>query len=64
MDCDCSYSAASAIQQAKVAHQISTAIAKKTLDAQRQQGLAAVSLLQQAAEVARQMDDNSIDVQL
>jgi len=44
---------ASAIQQNQLKGQVDVAIAKKTLDAQREQGDAAIELLKSAAETAR-----------
>jgi hypothetical protein len=44
-------SLASGMQQAQIGQQIGVAIARKGLDAMKQQGQAAVSLLEQAAEV-------------
>lgn len=46
---------ASALQQGQVAQQASMAVARKSLDAAKLQGQAAVSLLQQAANLQKQM---------
>lgn len=46
--------AISSIQQATVRSQIDYAVAKKSLDAQRATGDAAIALLQSAADVAQQ----------
>ena len=47
---------ASAQQASQVQAQIQTAVAKKQLDAVKQQGQAAVQLLQQAADVSKRLD--------
>lgn len=49
---------ASALAQAQVAQQVNTAVARKSLDAAKLQGQAAVSLLQQAASLQKQMVQN------
>ena len=55
--------AASTIQQAELAGQISTAIARKSLDAAEQQGAAVLSLLEAAAELAdASVTGSTIDV--
>lgn len=59
-----SIEAASAIQQSQVANQISYAVAKKSMDAQKMQGQAAVALLQQVADVGQQLTKGYIDVEL
>jgi hypothetical protein len=59
-----SIEAASAIQQSKIANQISYAVAKKSMDSHKLQGQAAVALLQQVADVGRQLADGYIDVEL
>jgi hypothetical protein len=64
MNCDLCYQAASAIGQAKVQNQVSAAIAKKSLDTQKQQGQAAVDLIRQVGEVISQLNRGQIDVQL
>lgn len=46
--------AASAIQQAQTAQLISTAVAKKSLDAQKQEGAGALALLQAAVDSTAQ----------
>lgn len=46
----------SGMQQAQLAQQVSYAVAGKLKDVQQQQGEAAISLLQQAAEVARPVE--------
>jgi len=47
---------ASAIQANLVQNQIQTAVAKKQLDAVKQQGNAAVQLVQQAADISKRLD--------
>jgi hypothetical protein len=59
-----SIEAASAIQQSKVANQISFAVAKKSLDAQKAQGQAAVALLQQVAKVSQQVAQGFLNVEV
>ncbi|MHC2067334.1 YjfB family protein [Bremerella sp. T1] len=46
-------SQATAIQQAQVQNQADIAVAKKTLDAQKQQGDAAVQLIESAARISK-----------
>lgn len=46
---------ASYMQQAQVMSQVQTSVAAKTLDAAKQQGDAAVSLLEDAAQLQQQM---------
>ena len=43
---------ASALSQVRLASQVSTAVARKALDQQKQQGQAALDLLTAAAEIA------------
>jgi hypothetical protein len=59
-----SIEAASAIQQSKVANQISYAVAKKSMDAQKLQGQAAVALLKQVADVGQQLASGYLDVEI
>lgn len=49
---------ASALSQAQVANQVGMAVARKSLDAAKLQGQAAISLLQQAADMQKQMVQN------
>lgn len=56
--------AATAIQQSKIANQISSAIAKKSMDVQKFQGQAAVALVQQVANVGQQLSQGYLDVEL
>ncbi|MEW4454261.1 MULTISPECIES: YjfB family protein [Bremerella] len=44
---------ASAIQQSQVKNQVDVAVAKKTLDAQKQIGDAAVQLIESAARISK-----------
>jgi hypothetical protein len=53
---------ASAIQQSKYANQVASEIAKKSLDVQKQQGQAAVALIQQAANIGQQLAAGHLDV--
>ena len=55
---------ASSISQAQTGQQVSVAVLKKTLDAQKQEGAAALELLQSAADAAAQQNQpsGSIDV--
>jgi len=48
--------AASAIQSAQVQNSIQTAVAKKQLDVVKQQGNAAVQLIQKSADISKQLD--------
>lgn len=47
---------AAAIQANQTHTQIQTAVAKKQLDAAKQQGNAAVQLIQQAADISKNLD--------
>jgi len=44
---------ATAIQQSQVKNEVGVAVAKKTLDAQKQQGDAAVQLIESAARISK-----------
>lgn len=48
-----SVASASAMQQARVAEQVSVAVARKSLDAAEQQGAAALALLDAAAQISQ-----------
>lgn len=48
--------AASAIQAQQTHAQVQTAVAAKQLDAAKQQGDAAIQLIQQAADISKQLD--------
>ena len=56
--------AASAIQQTQVQNQVATAVAEKSLQTQKQQGEAAVALLEQVEQLTAQLAQGKIDVQL
>ncbi|MCA9158795.1 MAG: hypothetical protein KDA51_02985 [Planctomycetales bacterium] len=64
MDANLTVAAASAIKNSQIQNQTSMVVAQKTLQAQKQQGEAAVSLIQQAAELSTQLSQGRIDVQL
>ena len=56
--------AASAVKQSQVQNQIATSVAVKSQDVQRQQGEAAVAMIQQVESVTDQLAQGRIDVQL
>lgn len=56
--------AASAIQQTQVQNKVAAAVAEKSLQTQRQQGEAAVALIQQVEQLTQQLAQGTIDVQL
>ena len=64
MDANLTVAAASAIKNSQIQNQTSMVVAQKTLQAQKQQGEAAVSLIQQAAKLSTQLSQGRIDVQL
>ncbi|MEO8268095.1 MAG: hypothetical protein ABI557_00150 [Aureliella sp.] len=64
MDANFTVAAASAIKNSQIQNQTSMAVAQRALQAQKQQGEAAVSLIQQAAKLASQFSQGRIDVQL
>jgi len=64
MSCDACVQMASAIQQSKVQNQVSVAIAKKSMDVQKQQGQAAVELIQQVSDLVAQLNRGQIDQQI
>ncbi len=64
MEANLTTAAASAIQSSQIQSQISTSIAAKTLKVQQAQGEAAVDLVQQAEQLAMQLADGKIDVEL
>ena len=64
MEANLTASAASAIQQAQVKNESALAVAQKTLQAQRQQGEAAVDLVKQVEQMTAQLSQGKIDVQL
>ncbi len=55
---------ASAIQQSKIQTQIDYAVLGKSQQVERQQGQAAVALIEQAAQLQQQLDQGSLDVTL
>ncbi len=59
---DLSINAASNIQTQVLASKIDYAVAKKTLDAQRDQGQAAISLLQSAVQMQSKVSTGGVDV--
>lgn len=56
--------AASAVKQSQLQNQIDFAVAGKTLQAQKQQGDAAVQLIEQAAQVQEQLANGQLDVEI
>ncbi len=64
MEVGADYASASAIQRQQVANRIGFAIVRKSLDTQRQQGQAAVELIDQAAQLQDQLASGRIDVRL
>lgn len=56
--------AASAIQQTQVQNKVAAAVAEKSLQTQKQQGEAAVALIQQVEQLTQQLAQGTIDVQL
>lgn len=64
MEANLSASAASAIQQSQIKNESALAVARKTLQAQRQQGEAAVDLVKQVEQLSAQLASGKIDVQL
>jgi hypothetical protein len=64
MEANLTHATASAIQQSKVQSEIASTIAGKALQAQKQQGEAAVSLIKQAEQLSTQLAQGRIDVSL
>ncbi len=64
MEANLTTNAASAIQQAQVKNESAMAVARKSLDAQKQQGKAAVDLIKQVEQLSTQLSSGHIDVQL
>jgi hypothetical protein len=56
--------AASAIQQTQVQNKVAAAVAEKSLQTQKQQGEAAVALIEQVEQLTQQLAQGTIDVQL
>jgi hypothetical protein len=52
-------SVAQSVKQAEIGNQVAVAVARKTLDAQEQQGQAAIQLLESAAKVQQQSGPNA-----
>lgn len=59
-----SIASASAIQQTQIQNQIDVAVLGKTQQVQKQQGEAAVQLIEQAANVQEQLASGHIDIKL
>ncbi len=64
MDANLTVAAASAMKNSQIQNQTSMVVAQKTLQAQKQQGEAAVSLIQQAAQLSSQLSQGRLDVKL
>lgn len=64
MDANLTVAAASAIKNSQIQNQASMVVARKTLQAQKQQGESAVSLIQQAAKLSNPLSQGRIDVLL
>ena len=56
--------AASAVKQSQLQNQIDFAVAGKALQAQKQQGDAAIQLIEQAAQVHEQLASGQLDVEI
>lgn len=59
-----SIAAASSFQQSKIQNQVDVAILGKTQQIQKQQGEAAVALVEQAVQVQQQLASGHLDVKL
>lgn len=64
MDSSITAGVATAIKNSQIQNDTSMVVAQKTLQAQKQQGEAAVSLIQQAAQISTQLTQGRIDVRL
>lgn len=64
MEANLTTNSASAIQQSKIANEASMLVASKTLQAQKQQGEAAVDLIKQVEQLSAQLASGHVDVQL
>ncbi len=64
MDANLTVAAASAISQSQVQNETAMVVAQKTLQAQKQQGEAAVSLVKQVEQLSTQLAQGRIDVRL
>ena len=56
--------AASAVKQSQLQNQIDFAVAGKVLQAQKQQGDAAIQLIEQAAQVQKPLASGQLDVEI
>ena len=64
MDANLTVAAASAMKNSQIQNQTSMVVVQKALQAQTQQGEAAVSLIEQAAQISTQLSQGRIDVRL
>ena len=64
MEANLTAQGASAIQQAQVRNESALAVAQKSLKIQKQQGEAAVDLVKQVEQIAAQLAEGHIDVEL
>lgn len=64
MEANLTAAAASAIKQSQVQNETAVAVAHKSLQAQKQQGEAAVALIEQVEELSAQLAQGRIDVKL
>jgi len=55
---------ASAVKQSQVKNQVDFAVAGKVLQAQKQQGDAAIQLIEQAAQIQKQLASGQLDVEI
>ena len=56
--------AASAVKQSQLQNQIDFAVAGKVLQTQKQEGDAAIQLIEQAAQVQKQLASGQLDVEI
>jgi hypothetical protein len=64
MEANLTPAVASAIQNSQIQNDASLAVARKTLDVQKQQGDAAVALIKQAEQLTAQLANGRVDVKL
>ena len=64
MDANLTVAAASAVKNSQIQNETSMAVAKKSLQVQKQQGEAAVALIEQVAQLSSQLAQGRIDVRL
>lgn len=64
MEANLTVAAASAVKNSEIQNKVASAVAVKTQDAQKAQGEAAVSLIQQVERLSEQLAKGQIDVQL